>query len=274
MKNVSVLICCKNSQDYLDKCLSSIVEQSPLEIVIIDGNSIDDTVSISKKYTKLIFSDEGKGLGYARKLGVSKCSGEYIVIISPDDLISVDFIEKAVYEIGQNKTIAALLAPKKMAEIKSFWDHGQNAIYELTKTFPIRVVGNPSIYRSEYLKTFSYDDSFSANEDTDLCERWSRAGLSVGWGTKFYTIEIENRNFSTFSSRYIWYGKGDYRFVKKWNKIDKKVALRHFLHPLRNYMIKYSLHFFIKGDFKSILFTLLCGYYRYYGFILEKKQNK
>jgi glycosyltransferase involved in cell wall biosynthesis len=274
MKNVSVLICCKNSQEYIDKCLSSVIKQSPFEIVIIDGNSNDSTVLLSEKYTKLIFSDEGKGLGYARKLGVSKCSGDFVVIISPDDLISDNFIEKAVDEISQNNKLAALLAPKKMAEIKSFWDHGQNSIYELTKTFKIRVVGNPSIYRTEYLKSFSYDDSFSANEDTDLCERWNRAGLEVGWGKSFYTIEIENRDYLTFRSRYIWYGKGDYRFVKKWLQIDKKVALRHFLHPLKNYMLKYSLHFLIKGDFKSIPFAILCGYYRYYGFLIEQNKKK
>jgi glycosyltransferase involved in cell wall biosynthesis len=272
MDNVSVLICCKNSEEFIEQCLISISDQSPFEIVVIDGNSSDNTISIAKKFTKNIFSDEGKGLGYARKLGVSKCSGEFVIIVSPDDVISIDFIEKAMNEMQENPKLAALLAPKRMEEVGSFWDYGQDAIYKLTRQFPIRVVGNPSIYRGEYLKKFSYDENFSANEDTDLCERWNRAGYIVDWGKNFYTIEIEKRGYQEFKTRYIWYGKGDYRFFKKWKSIDEKVANRHLLHPFKNYIIKYSFYFLINFNFKAIPFTILCGYFRYYGFYLERKR--
>lgn len=272
MNNVSVLICCKNSGDYLDNCLSSIAAQNPKEIVVIDGDSEDDTLSIAKRYTQLVFSDEKRGLGYARKLGVSKCTGEFIVIVSPDDIISKDFLEKAVTEISLDKELAALLAPKRMQHISSFWDHGQDAVYKLTQKFPIRVVGNPSIYRGSLLRDFSYDDAFSANEDTDLCERWSREGYKVGWGKEFFTIEVEQRSFQDFKARYIWYGKGDYRFYQKWKEIDKRVSTRHLLHPLKNYMIKYACHFLRIFDFKSVLFTILCGLFRYQGFFIERKK--
>jgi glycosyltransferase involved in cell wall biosynthesis len=272
MVNVSVLICCKDSQEFIEDCLISIIKQNPLEIIVIDGESKDDTVVIAKKYTDLVFSDERRGLGYARKLGVSKCSGDFIVIVSPDDIISTSFLKNSVLEINKDDKIAALLAPKKMDNIKTFWDFGQNAIYQLTQKFPIRVVGNPSIYRSDLLKEFSYDDVFSANEDTDLCERWNREGYLVGWGKSFFTVEIEHRSFREFRSRYIWYGKGDYRFYYKWKGIDRKVSNRHLLHPLKNYMIKYTFYFIIKLNFKAAIFTVLCGLFRYYGFYLERKQ--
>jgi glycosyltransferase involved in cell wall biosynthesis len=271
MNNVSVLICCKNSENFIENCLLSISAQNPLEIVVIDGESKDETVTIANKYTGLVFSDENRGLGYARKLGVSKCSGDYVVIVSPDDIISSDFLEKAVHEISRDNNIAALLAPKKMQLVGSFWDYGQDAIYKLTQKFPIRVVGNPSIYRGELLKKFSYDDTFSANEDTDLCERWSREGYKVGWGKEFFTIEVEQRSFQEFRTRYIWYGKGDFRFYRKWKTIDKKVSNRHLLHPFKNYMVKYSFYFLLNFNFKAVAFTILCGYYRYYGFYLERQ---
>jgi glycosyltransferase involved in cell wall biosynthesis len=273
MNNVSVLICCKNSEAFIEDCLLSISAQNPLEIVVIDGDSEDQTVFLAKKYTNLVFSDERKGLGFARKLGVSKCSGDFIIIVSPDDIISSNFIEKAVFEISQNKNIAALLAPKRMKHIKSFWDYGQNSIYQLTQKFPIRVVGNPSIYRGDLLKEFSYDDTFSANEDTDLCERWIRDGYKVSWGKDFFTVEVEQRLFHDFKSRYIWYGKGDYRFYNKWKNIDINVANRHLMHPFKNYIIKYSYYFLLKLNFKAIIFSTLCGYFRYYGFYLEWKNS-
>ena len=268
-EQVSVVVCCRNSDAYIDSCLASIAKQSPKEIIIVDGMSTDNTLIIARKYTNAIYSDEGKGLGWARKLGVSRSSCPYIVIVSPDDVISSDFLSQAVKEIQSDSTLAALLAPKKMAAINSFWDHGQNSIYELVKTFPLRVVGNPSVYRSLALKEFPYDDTFSANEDTDLCERWHRAGLKVGWGKEFYTSEIESRNFSGFRNRYIWYGQGDFRFVKKWLDIDYEVGKRHLLHPLKNYIIKYPICLIKQRDYKAALFSALCGVFRYYGFLGE-----
>ena len=96
---LSVLICCRNSAECIGDVLESIKQQNPGEIIIVDGNSKDETIKIAKKFTSLIYNDEGKGLGYARKLGVSKSSYKYICIISPDDLISENFISTSLQEI-------------------------------------------------------------------------------------------------------------------------------------------------------------------------------
>ena len=69
---VSVVICCKNSKETIGAVLQSVLDQMPDEIVVIDGNSTDDTVSLAKKFTPIVFSDEGRGLGFARQLAVEK----------------------------------------------------------------------------------------------------------------------------------------------------------------------------------------------------------
>lgn len=267
---LSVLICCRNSAECIGDVLESIKQQNPGEIIIVDGNSKDETIEIAKKFTSLIYNDEGKGLGYARKLGVSKSSYKYICIISPDDLISENFISTSLQEIKNcSHETVALLARKKFSKPKSFWDKGQDAIYKLVQTFPIRVVGNPSIYKTNIFGKFSYDITFNANEDTDLCERWARAGYQVEWAKNLWTIEIENRDYKGFKERYQWYGEGDYRFVKKWFSIDKNTSFRHFFHPFKNYMIKYPFYLILKGRFGAALFSFLCGINRYKGFLNE-----
>jgi glycosyltransferase involved in cell wall biosynthesis len=271
---ISVLICCRNSEDCIEEVLKNISKQSPDEIIIIDGASTDRTIAIASKYSSMIFDDEGKGLGYARKLGVQKIKTKYVCIISPDDVISETFLSDAVSEIkNSSPNIAALLARKKFTQALSFWDQGQDAIYQLVQKFPIRVVGNPSVYKTQLLKDFSYDDGFSANEDTDLCERWARAGYKVDWSKRCCTFEIENRNYSAFKTRYRWYGEGDLRFIKKWYSIDKRVSLRHFLHPLRNYMVKYPAHLIAEARFSAAIFSFLCGVNRYIGLISEILRN-
>jgi glycosyltransferase involved in cell wall biosynthesis len=268
--DVSVLICCKNSAVTINSCLERVAAQKPYEIIIVDGDSVDGTLEICREYTKHIYSDDRRGLGYARSLGASKVKTEFVCIVSPDDVICENFLSIAVCELRERQQeVVALLAPKIMINPKTFWDKAQFAHYQLMTTQSIRVVGNPSVYRTSAIQRYDFDCFFSANEDTDLCERWARDGLKVDWGKKFFTIEVESRSHQEFKKRYVWYGEGDYRFFKKWWGVNKKVSIRHFFHPLKNYVLKYPYLFLIKGDFTSAYFCILCGTYRYLGMIKE-----
>jgi glycosyltransferase involved in cell wall biosynthesis len=263
----SVIICSKNSETSIKNVLEQISKNRPKEIILIDGCSKDKTLEIAKIFTNKIFSDDGKGLGYARKLGVSKVTSKYVAIVSPDDIISDNFISVATEELKNcEENVVALLAPKRLKLIKTFCDRGQDAIYKMQQKFKLRTVGNPSIYKTEYLVKYQYDETFSANEDTDLCERWHLDNLETKWGKSFFTYEDESKSWDEFKKRYIWYGEGDYTFFKKWIKINKKSAVRHLLHPLMTYGLKYTFFFILKLEFKYALFSICCCAFRYIGF--------
>lgn len=264
----SVLICAKDSERNIEKVLKEIKDQSPKEIILIDGCSKDNTLKIASLYTDKIYSDMGKGLGYARKLGVSKVKTKYLIIISPDDSICKNFISIATKEIKESKeNTVALLAPKRLENIKTLCDYGQNEIYKMVQKFQVRTVGNPSIYKTFFLKEYQYDENFSANEDTDLCERWHLNGLKTGWGKNFHVLENESKTWQQFKQRYIWYGEGDYNFFIKWKSININTAIRHLLHPLITYGLKYSFFFLLQLKFKAVIFSLFCCIYRYKGFL-------
>ena len=73
---VIVLICAKNSESTLIGCLEPVKHNLPGQIIVIDGNSIDNTAEIARRYTNNVDSDQELGLGYARDLGVSKAISE------------------------------------------------------------------------------------------------------------------------------------------------------------------------------------------------------
>ena len=188
--------------------------------------------------------------------------------MSPDDEISEGFIKNASEELlNSSKNTVALLSPKRLKNLKTFFDRGQNEIFRLSEKFKIRTVGNPSIYKTEFLKKYDFDSKFSANEDTDICERWYKDNLRTDWGKTFKTFEIESRNWSEFKSRFIWYGEGDAVFCKKWIKLDKLTALRHFFHPLYTYGLKYPFFFFLKFKLNYCIYSIMCCHFRYVGFI-------
>ena len=49
-RKVSVVVCSKNEETRIKKCLSAIVKNKPNEIIMLDGGSLDRTVEYAKKF--------------------------------------------------------------------------------------------------------------------------------------------------------------------------------------------------------------------------------
>lgn len=101
---VSVLLPVYNVENYLKKCLNSIINQNykNLEIIIIDDGSTDHSLEIIKKYAKQdhrirYYSRENRGLLKTRIEELKLCVGDYIAFIDSDDWVDADYIEKLVY---------------------------------------------------------------------------------------------------------------------------------------------------------------------------------
>jgi len=105
MKKISIVVPVYNGENYLGKCLESLVNQTleEIEIIIVDDGSTDKTSNIIKKYSKKYpdkivgLKKENGGQASARNLGLSKAKGDYILFVDSDDYISVDTC-KDIYE--------------------------------------------------------------------------------------------------------------------------------------------------------------------------------
>lgn len=114
MKNnekISVIVPCYNVENFVEKCIESLVNQTydNIEIIVIDDKSKDNTYEVLKrlkdkypdKFT-LYQNEENRGLAYTRNFGVSKATGKYIGFIDSDDYIDPDYysilVEKVINE--------------------------------------------------------------------------------------------------------------------------------------------------------------------------------
>lgn len=97
---VTVIVPIYNAEKYLDKCLTSICNQtfSNLEIILVDDGSTDNSLRICREYANkdkriLVVSKENEGQGKARNIGLDMMQGEYVVFIDSDDYIHLQMIE-------------------------------------------------------------------------------------------------------------------------------------------------------------------------------------
>ncbi|AUC83685.1 glycosyltransferase family 2 protein [Lacinutrix sp. Bg11-31] len=91
---ISVLIPFKNTQEFLDECLVSIINQTHTnwELLIIDDNSTDNSYNLVNDYAKKdnrikLYKNEGSGIINALKLAFSKSKGDYITRMDSDDIM-------------------------------------------------------------------------------------------------------------------------------------------------------------------------------------------
>lgn len=87
---VSVIMPVKNGESYLNESIDSILNQDyhDIEIIIVDGQSTDNTGNIARSYkqVKYIYQESNPGIPYAKNLGIDNAEGEFIAFISHDDI--------------------------------------------------------------------------------------------------------------------------------------------------------------------------------------------
>lgn len=109
---ISVVIPAFNEEQYINKCLSSLVKQQkkPDEIIIVDNNCTDRTIQIAKKYPVKIVKEKKQGMIPARNKGYNEASGEIIARCDADAVPPKDWIRK-INENFAKKNIDALTGP-------------------------------------------------------------------------------------------------------------------------------------------------------------------
>lgn len=100
---VSVIVPIYNVENYLERCLNTIINQtySELEIILVDDGSTDLSGEICEKWREIdtriqVVHKKNAGLGFARNSGLEVATGEYVVFIDSDDYVALDYIERLI----------------------------------------------------------------------------------------------------------------------------------------------------------------------------------
>lgn len=97
---ISVIVPVYNVENYLDKCIQSILSQSykNFELILIEDGSTDRSKDICNKWQKIdtritIIHQKNSGVSRSRNKGLSISKGKYIAFIDSDDWIAKDYLQ-------------------------------------------------------------------------------------------------------------------------------------------------------------------------------------
>lgn len=100
---VSVIVPVYNVQQYLHRCLDSILAQTYdcLQVILVNDGSVDESGSICRWYQEkdprvVVIDQENGGLSSARNAGLDVAKGEYVLFVDADDWLELDLIQMCI----------------------------------------------------------------------------------------------------------------------------------------------------------------------------------
>lgn len=106
MPEVSVIIPVYNNEEFVEKCIRSVMEQTfaDLEIIVVNDGSTDGSEEIlrrlSEKDSRIrLISQENKGVSAARNKGLDASGGTFLIFVDGDDYIGPNYI-KSLYDFA------------------------------------------------------------------------------------------------------------------------------------------------------------------------------
>lgn len=154
---VSILVPAYNSKQFIEETLLSCVNQdyTDVEIIVVDDGSTDGTLDIAKRWESrhkniYVISQQNKGACAARNLALEKSSGEYVMFLDADNIISPNKVKEQMELLtAANDDMAVATCP---------WDRFYNTIEDAK--FP-----NLNVYKD-------YDNGFDM-----LLDLWNHSEM-------------------------------------------------------------------------------------------------
>ena len=160
-EKITVIVPVYNVENYLNKCLDSLINQTykNLEIIVINDGSTDNSGEICQEYAQkdnriIYIEQENGGLSDARNAGLERMTGSYVTFIDSDDWVESDYVEvlyNKLIEYQADIAVGNYYSYNEQEGIFYFHIFG-NSYYE-------KVYDNVSIfenfYESEHMKNFA-----------------------------------------------------------------------------------------------------------------------
>ena len=131
---VSIVVPVYNREKYLDRCLTSLINQTykNLEIILVDDGSKDKSGEICDRYALIddriiTIHQKNGGVSKARNTGIDAAHGKYIAFVDADDFISENMYELLVSAAEENASNQVCcnafdVLENKTIEVKHFFD--------------------------------------------------------------------------------------------------------------------------------------------------------
>ncbi|MHB8860452.1 MAG: glycosyltransferase family 2 protein [Minisyncoccota bacterium] len=192
---ISIIIPTLREGQFLERTLENLKSlELPHQIIITDGGSTDETLSIAQRYTDDIVvwtHPQRQTFGQAKNAGAAIATGEFLVFIDADVLIPSPqaFFEELLAAFDTDPKLVAVTVPLKPwpenhSRVDAFFSAPLNWFYIISNN--IFHSGNSSgefqmIRRNSFRRICGYHEHLAAGEDNEVFRQLAACGRTLSY---------------------------------------------------------------------------------------------
>jgi cellulose synthase/poly-beta-1,6-N-acetylglucosamine synthase-like glycosyltransferase len=220
---VSIVIPCRNEENYIAACVDSMLQQDypSIEVLVCDGMSDDGTRNVLEKYSDnpkvRVLDNHARVTPIALNLGIQNAKGDIIIIFGAHATMNVDYVSKSVEtftiddkigcvggvlnQVDENEDAAVI--SKAMSSV---FGVGNAHFRTGTKSGFVDTVAFGAYKKEVFEKVGFFDDELVRNQDDEFNFRVLKGGYKIYLNPEIQADYYVRGNFQKLWRQYYQYG--------------------------------------------------------------------
>ena len=218
MLKYSAVITSFNSENTIEKALASILNQEipPVEILLIDDNSQDSTVTLARNFQlksenlQIIINEKNKGQAFNRNLAAKLSNSEYLIFFDDDDfsLSTRSTLHANHFKSGSEISFVSSLKKYPKGFEAKFINSNITTNPSVNEIIKLLILGHkldsltevyiPSstcaVSKAALMSVNGFDESLRRLEDIDLAIRFGINRYKFSWSSEVGVIRTHTEN--------------------------------------------------------------------------------
>ncbi|WP_297431525.1 glycosyltransferase family 2 protein [Sulfurimonas sp.] len=274
---ISVIVPVYNVENYIEKCLESVINQTlkEVEIIIINDGSTDKSLDICKEYKKkdsriIVIDQQNSGLGISRNNGIKKATGEFLCFLDSDDWLDLKTLKNCYSK-----------AKKELADIVVFgFDRIDEDTQKVIQTRDDLIFDLDNIKKENF-----FNKVISANFKHMACSMISKRELFINNSLKFPSALHEDLYVTPqlfyYANKVSFINKSYYKWLIRKGSITNTVTSKHIdgiitaIFYVKCFLLKENIYDKYSDDFIYFYLTYIYLLYRRIkSFIKDDKEKQ
>lgn len=206
---ISVIIPVYNVEEYIERCITSILTQTykNLEIILVNVGSTDRSGEICEAFAKtdsriVVMHEKKCGPGGARNIGIQKATGDYFVCVDSDDYVKEDYVAYLYELLIENEADISTCSFKKIYHAEETLDevsekitiyHAEEALEQLIYQKNVQPCVYCKLYKRELFEEISFPEMMQYEDLAIIYKLLEKADkIAASNQQKYYYIQRRN----------------------------------------------------------------------------------